>query len=190
MSKKVIITESQLKRVIAELTNKELAASARETNTNPTIAQKECGNYKKAHVNILGFNIAIENPRGTYRRGVNKDGKEWKIKMPHHYGYFNRTVGKDGDQIDVFIGTDLKSDKVFVVDQVNGSGEFDESKVMLCFCDEDSAKKGYMDSYSKGWNRFKKITGVSIDFFKEWLYDGHRQKIPFYQYVAVKQAKL
>lgn len=173
-----------------EMTETEVDEEAKNANTNPTDAQKHAGNYAKGHVRIKGFEISVENPRGTYRKGKDKNGKEWRQKMPHHYGYFTRTLGKDGDAIDVFIGKDYDFDTIYVVDQVKPNGEFDESKVMFCFKDEASAKKGYLDSYSKDWKGFKKITGVNLDFFKEWLYDGHRQRIPFYQYVDVKKNKI
>ena len=49
--------------------------------------------------------------------------------MYYDYGYFKHTLGKDGDAIDVFIGDNLKSDKIFVVDQFL-SGNL--TKVKLC----------------------------------------------------------
>ena len=46
-----------------------------EVNTTPTPAQKEAGNYKKAHIKVQGLDIAIENPTGTERTGVDPNGK-------------------------------------------------------------------------------------------------------------------
>ena len=73
------------------------------------------------HINVLGFNITVENPKGSYRRGKDNNGKEWKVKMQNHYGYFTKTKGKDGDHRCV-----CKTFKfqMFVVDQVN-KGEFE-----------------------------------------------------------------
>jgi hypothetical protein len=189
MRKKIMITEQQLKHIIKEITNKEITEKANEADKNPTQAQKEKGNYKMGHVNINGFAITIENPKGSYRKGVDKDGKEWKTKMKNHYGYFTKTLGYDGDHIDVFIGSYLKYDKIFVVDQVNSEGHFDESKVMLGFKDIKSAKDAYLSNFSSDWKGFKEITEVSVPFFKKWLYDKKKQRKPFYEYVDVKKEK-
>ena len=153
----------------------------KEIDTNPSEKQKECGNYKKGHISINGFKITIENPKGSYRKGVDSNGKEWKTKMNNDYGYFNDSVGYDGDHVDVFLGSNFDSDKIFVVDQKKGN-KFDESKVMLGFNTEKEAKNAYLSNYEKGWNGFHKITEVPINNFKEWLYDGKKQRKPFYQY--------
>lgn len=64
------------------------------TNTDPTEAQKEKGNYKKGKVTIKGLNISIENPKGSTRSGTDKDGNDWSCEMLFTYGYFNGTIGK------------------------------------------------------------------------------------------------
>ena len=157
----------------------------KKVNTNPSEVQINANNYKKGHINLLGFNISIENPKGSYRCGKDKNGKEWKTLMKHDYGYFTRTLGYDGDAIDVFIGDNLKSIKIFAIDQFL-SGKFDETKIMLGFNSKEEAKKGYLSCYEKNWKGFKTITEVDIDTFKKWLYDGHQQRKPFYKYVEIK----
>jgi inorganic pyrophosphatase len=137
------------------------------------------------HIVINGFDITIENPKGSYRRGKDKNGKEWKTLMHYDYGYFKHTLGKDGDAIDVFIGPYLNSNKIFCVDQFI-DGKFDETKVMLGFNNKESAKKGYLKNYEKDWKGFKEITEVSVEDFKKWLYDGHKQRKPFYKYSDIK----
>lgn len=90
------------------------------TNTSPTELQKEKGNYKKGKVIIKGLQITIENPIGSIRSGKDHDDNEWEIEMVYTYGYFNRTLGKDGDQVDVFLGKNFDEDfDVFIVDQVD-----------------------------------------------------------------------
>ena len=184
------ITESQYRKLLKEMTAEEITAEAAETNTEPTEKQKEAGNYKKGHVYVKGMKISIEQPKGSIRKGTDGKGKEWKTKMSNHYGYFSRTVGKDGDHVDVFLGPDIDDfDKVFVVDQkVNGM--FDESKVMLGFKDIESAKQAYLNNYSKDWKGFWKITGVPLEIFKAWLYRGRKQRQPFYQYVLIRKNRL
>lgn len=179
----------KFKESIIEGLKSELVKARKEVNTNPSEAQIKAENYKMGHIKIMGFDITIENPKNSYRQGVDPDGKKWKTKMYYDYGYFKHTLGKDGDAIDVFIGDNLKSDKIFVVDQFL-SGEFDESKVMLGFNTEKEAKEGYLKNYEKDWKGFKKITEVSIDVFKEWLYDGYKQRKAFYQYSEIQKKKL
>lgn len=179
------LNESQFSELLSTINQK-----ANEADRTPTLAQKEAGNYRMGHIRLGGFNITIENPKGSYRTFKNPDGSIGKIQMKHHYGYFTQTLGRDGDAIDVFVGTYLKYDKIYVVDQNNEKGEFDESKVMLGFKSIEDAKAAYLSNFSPDWKGFKRITAVSVDFFKQWLYDGLKQRKPFYQYVDVKQKSL
>ena len=168
--------------------SKNLTDARKQVCLTPTEGQIHAGNYAKGHVKILGFNITIENPKGSYRKGKDKDGHEWKTLMHNDYGYFVRTLGKDGDAIDVFIGPNLKSEKIYPIDQfVNG--EFDETKVMLGFDSKEEAKSAYLSNYEKNWKGFKYITEIDLDTFKKWLYDGYRQRKPFAKYVTLTESK-
>lgn len=184
---KFLITENQLKRLCEELSKEELDQKANEADTNPSDAQKEAGNYKMGHIRVKGFDITIENPKGS-RRYYGDKGK-FNV-MQNHYGYFTKTKGKDGDHVDVFIGPDTDSfAKVYVVDQkINGS--FDESKVMLGFSSKKAAKEAYFANFDKNWHGFMHITGVSLETFKKWLYRGRKQRQPFADYVEIKKKKL
>lgn len=174
------ITESQYQEI-----KQKLKDERKKVNVNPSELQKKAGNYKMGHIKLLGFDITIENPKGIYRRGTDPNGKEWKTKMHNDYGYFVKTLGKDGDAIDVFIGNHLNSKQIFCVDQ-KIKGEFDETKVMLGFTDIDQAKKAYLSNYDSDWKGFWKITEVDIETFKNWLYDGYKQRKPFFQYKEIK----
>mgnify|MGYP003299752740 CR=1 FL=1 len=101
-----------------------LKKAEQETNTEPTEAQKEAGNYKKGHVRIDGYDVTIENPKGSVRRGTDASGKQWEQEMQNTYGYIRGTEGVDGDHIDVFLSDDPSQGDVFVVDQVNADGSF------------------------------------------------------------------
>lgn len=150
-----------------------------EVDLHPTEAQKEAGNYQKGHVMIQGLDISIENPAGTMRSGTDKTGKKWSVMMNNTYGYFRRTKGKDGDQVDVFIGDNLDSDAVYVVDQVNPeTGMFDEHKVMMGFNSAQDARENYLANYEPGWNGYGSITKMSMDQFKEWLGNAKRTRKP------------
>lgn len=145
------------------------AASPKNELKEPTQAQIDAGNYKKSDViDLNGMKIKIENPQGSIRRGVGADGKAWETKMAHHYGEFQGTLGADGDKVDVFLGPRKDSDKVYVIDQVNKDGSFDEHKVMMGFTSEDAAREGYLANYDKGWTGLGAMTEMSVDEFKTW----------------------
>lgn len=163
-----------------------LAAAEQETNTEPTEAQKEAGNYKKGHVKIDGYDVTIEKPKGSVRRGTDASGKQWEQEMQNTYGYIRGTEGVDGDHIDVFFSEDPSQGDVFVVDQVNKDGSFDEHKVMYGFPDIESARKAYLSNYEDGWQGLGAITPVSKEEFKKWIDSSHRKTKPFAEYSSVK----
>lgn len=167
----------------------QVQAAEAEVNTNPTEAQKEAGNYKKGHVQIGTFNVTIEQPKGSVRSGVDADGKKWETEMQNTYGYIRGTEGVDGDHIDVFLSDDIDGwdgNKVFVVDQRNADGSFDEHKVMLGFNDINDAEAAYMSNYEEGWQGLGAITGVSIEEFEKWIASSHRKTKAFAEYKSVK----
>ena len=186
-TRRIFLNEDQICFIISENLQQELAQARQETNTNPTDAQKEAGNYKMGRITIMGYKIAIENPKGSIRRGKDRNGKEWQIKMQNDYGYFTHTKAIDGDAVDVFIGPHLESPNIFAIDQKIG-GKFDETKIMLGFNTEEEARNGYLSNYEKGWKGLWKITKVGHETFKKWLYDGYKQRKPFYDYNEIKKA--
>ena len=167
-----------------------LKSAIEETETNPSDAQKESGNYKKGHIKFGGYNYTIENPKGSTRSGKDANGKEWKVTMHDTYGYIRGKFGKDGDHLDMFINDKADLDNwdgdVFVVDQVNPDGSFDEHKVMYGYDSMDDAEKAYLANYSKGWKGLGNITGASKDEFDKWLDASNRKLKPFADYAKVK----
>lgn len=167
-----------------------LKSAIEETETNPSDAQKESGNYKKGHIKFGGYDYTIENPKGSTRSGKDADGKEWKVTMHDTYGYIRCKFGKDGDHLDMFINDKADLDNwngdVFVVDQVNPDGSFDEHKVMYGYDSMDDAKKAYLANYSDGWKGLGNITGTSKDEFDKWLDTSNRKLKPFADYAKVK----
>ena len=169
-----------------------IEAASAEVNTDPTEAQKEAGNYKKGHVQVGTFDITIEQPQGSVRKGTDADGKQWESKMNNTYGYIRGAVGVDGDHIDVFLSNDIdgwNGRKVFVVDQFNPDGSFDEHKVMLGFNDQDEAKGDYLANYEQGWENGRRIdiTGVNLEDFEKWIESSKRKTKPFGEYSSVKK---
>lgn len=155
-------------------------------NTNPTEAQKEAGNYKKGHIKLDGYDITIENPKGSVRKGVDKNGKSWETLMNNDYGYIRGTQSVDGDHIDVFLSDNPDKGNVYVIDQVNPDSSFDEHKIMYGFGSSLAAKRAYLSNYSEGWNGLGKITQVSKEEFKKWIDSSHRKTKPFFEYRSVK----
>ena len=150
-----------------------ISEQAGVVNRNPSDGQKQAGNYRKGHVKVHGFDISIENPRGSYRSGRNPEtGKEWRSRLPHHYGYFKRTEGSDGDAVDVFIGPHPRSSGVYVIDQKDlRTGDHDEHKVMLGFSSEKQAREAYCKAFSdgRGRARISSIEGMTVEGLRNWL---------------------
>ncbi|MGM0858675.1 MAG: LPD38 domain-containing protein [Pseudomonadota bacterium] len=150
----------------------QIEEAASETNTEPTPAQAEAGNYRKGRVKLNGFDIAIENPKGSTRRGTAPDGTEWESNMAHHYGDIKGTKAADGDNLDVFVGDNPDSQRAYVVDQVNPDGSFDEHKVLLGFDSLEQARQGYLDNYEDGWQGLGDISETPVDNLKQWVNEG------------------
>lgn len=166
-------TESSASEI--EVAANEAATSPQNDLPEPTQAQKEAGNYKVGRVRVGGMDISIENPKGSERKGVDSDGEPWSVTMPAHYGYVRRTEGADGDHVDVYIGDNPESDKVFVVDQVDAkTGKFDEHKAILGANSLEEATRLYDAGFSdgKGPQRRGAVTEMSVSEFRDWVEKG------------------
>lgn len=161
-------------------------AEEAKVDINPTDAQKEAGNYTKGHIKVAGMDVTIEQPKGSIRRGKDADGKEWESEMHNTYGYIRGTESVDGDHIDIFLSDTPETGNVFVIDQVNKDGSFDEHKVMYGFSDMESAKKAYLSNYEDGWQGLGNITEVSKEEFKKWIDSSKCKTKPFAEYSSVK----
>lgn len=139
----------------------EVETAAKQTDANPTDAQREAGNYRKGKLRWNGLTISIETPKGARRR------PEWP-PLRSHYGYINSTEGVDGDHVDVFVRDNPESDVVYVIDQCNADGSFDEHKVMIGWTEQKKAKRDYLANYTDGW-KCGPITAMTVDQFKAWL---------------------
>lgn len=171
-----------------------IAAAEAEVDVNPTEAQKEAGNYKKGHVQVGVFDITIEQPKGSVRSGVDANGNKWETTMQNTYGYIRGTEGVDGDHIDVFLSDDIdgwNGRRMFVVDQYNEDGSFDEHKVMLGFNETDDAEAAYFANYDNDWAKKHKtvVTGVNLEDFEKWIDSSHRKTKAFAEYKSVKSVE-
>lgn len=120
---------------------------------------------------FLGLPISIENRKGSNRYWYDPEMDEHgKTKMEFPYGYVRGTLGLDGDEVDVFVGPNKESRKVFVITQLKRPEfkKIDEQKVMLGFTSSSQAKKAYMRHFDKP-DFFDSITEMDIDEFQQKL---------------------
>ncbi|MEN6631327.1 MAG: DEAD/DEAH box helicase family protein, partial [Candidatus Polarisedimenticolia bacterium] len=162
-------------------TPEDLEAVRPIVNAEPTEGQKAAGNYQKGHIRIHGLDVSIENPRGSIRSGTDPDGNQWQSpELPADYGYIKGSKGKDGDHVDVYIGPNPASDRVFVIDQMDlKTGKFDEHKSVMGADDLGQAVDLYVNSFDDPTlDRIGDVTEMSVAEFKEWVRDGRLTKRP------------
>ncbi|MBP33232.1 PLxRFG domain-containing protein [Methylobacterium sp.] len=154
---------------------RQVAERKAAAKAQPTQAQKEAGNYPMGHTRALGFDVSVENAKGSTRSGTDADGREWSVKMPADYGYLRGTKGVDGDHVDVYLGPKAGEDgPVYVVNQNNLDGSFDEHKAMVGFRSLEEATRTYKAGFSdgKGAQRIGSIVEMSPDQFRDWAKAG------------------
>jgi len=132
--------------------------------------------YYKLHyrTEFQGLPISVENRKGSKRSWYDPHTEEeGHTKMLYPYGYIRGTIGADGDEVDVFVGNNKKSNKVFVITQKKAP-DFktnDEQKIMLGFDSEKEAKTAYAKHYDNP-RFFGSIKEMSLDKFKEKVFDS------------------
>ena len=193
-------TEEEQQRAIREATEQQKVSVDKENrirkaeeakvDTNPTEKQKEAGNYKKGQIKVDGLDVTIEQPKGSIRRGTDANGNKWKSEMHNTYGYIKGTESVDGDHIDIFLSDNPAEGNVYVVDQVNKDGSFDEHKVMCGFADMESVEKAYLFNYEKRWQGLGSITGVSKEDFKKWIIAASERQSLLLNTLLLKQREM
>lgn len=150
----------------------EVDAAARRANLEPTVAQREAGNYRMGHVRLHGLDFTIETPSGALRRGVGRDGEPWSSVMPAHYGYLRRSKpGADGEAIDAYVGPHPHEETAWVIDQLDPeTGEFDEHKLFVGFASLPAVIATYRSAFSDGKAdaRIGAVHRVSIAGLRAW----------------------
>ena len=161
-------------------------AGAPDAAENPTEGQKRVGNYRKVHLNLDGFCISIENPKGSVRSGTAPDGTKWSNTLACDYGDIRGTESVDGDPVDIYLSDHPEKGAVFVIDQIDPkTKKFDEHKVMYGFDSIEDAKKTYLACYQKGWGGLGWITPVTKAEFRKWIDSSTRKTKPFHEYASV-----
>ena len=182
------IVENDTEGVTEESLNEAIRKAGEETKTDLTEEEKQSGDYPKGVVEVQGMSIAIENPKGSTRSGVDADGNEWSTEMQDTYGYFEGTAGADTDDIDVFVGEHPLSDKVFIVDQVKEDGSFDEHKVMFGYESSEDAREAYLRNYEDDWQGLGSITQVGVEDFRRWVEADKTRDKAFTEYIKVQDS--
>src|SRR5271157_2230053 len=95
--------------------------------------------------------IIVEWPKGCVREGKDRNGKSWRREMQADYGFIDDTsAAGDTEPLDIYIGPDKNTNRVFVLEQLNESGEFDEYKLVAGVPNLESALNLYLAHYPKG----------------------------------------
>ena len=133
------------------------------------------GHPLQGRTKIHGMDISIENKKGSVRKGTDKDGHSWETKMNFDYGYIRGTVGKDKDHLDVYLGPNEKSDKVFIVHQNDPvTDKYDEDKCMVGFNSAKEAKAAYLKQYDRP-GFFCDMVEMNIDDFKAHIFSEEKR---------------
>ena len=97
----------------------------------------------KFKLDFQGIPVRVDRPRGFIMMGTDSKGKKWARRYKYDYGYIPKTLGGDGDGLDVFIGPKKKAQQVYWAVQRKEDGSFDEYKVFLGFDNRDEAMAAY-----------------------------------------------
>ncbi len=180
-----IIGEGTSKAPVVATTPQHIDEAAKQIDTSATPAQIEANNAKLGHFKFAPEDplsevaaLSLETKKGETR--VATDGSWESPPLPAHYGRFDGIKGADGDNLDAFIGDQMDSGKVYIIDQINPeTGKFDEHKIMLKFPSMVEAGRAYLGSYSDDARpRIGKITEISVRQFTRWAKAGDHTK-PF-----------
>lgn len=137
----------------------------------------------EGHTTFAGMKIAIENKKGSTRSGVGANGRAWSVTMPYDYGYIKKSVGKDGDEVDCFIGPDKAAKFAYVIHQCKEADrkQYDEDKVMLGFGSADAALRAYRSAFN-GPDLYTGMTVLPMTTFKQKMKKKNtKSKIHAYQ---------
>ncbi len=156
----------------------DLELVSNEADSEYTPAQGEANNRKLGHAKWNGLDLSIETKAGGVRKGVDKEtGKTWETTMGAAYGYIRGTSGADNMHVDAYVGTDVNSGRVFIIDEVdNKTGKFRQHKTFIGFPDEASAVAAYTGTSSKTPDMIGAVTEMSADEFRDWVLDGKKTK--------------
>ncbi|NEP57488.1 MAG: DUF1073 domain-containing protein [Symploca sp. SIO2G7] len=107
-----------------------------------------------------GFKVGLQYLPFQYRYGR---------LLPAAYGHFQKTKGADGMALDVYVGTKLKSPKVYAISQ-QINGEFDEEKMVIGVASQDEAIQIFIEAMPPEF--FGGIREMSLDELRGYRIDA------------------
>lgn len=143
------------------------------------------------HIDFRGLDVSVENRKGSIRHWHDhSSGEAGTTKMLYPYGYIKSSLGTDGDAVDVYVGPDETSEKVFVITQMTAPDfvKVDEQKVMLGFKSASEAKEAYLKHYNNP-KFFGAMKELSVDEFKQKL-ESNKGKLIKHLFVTTKSATI
>lgn len=128
----------------------------------------------QGHTEFQGIPIAIENRKGSVRKGTDKDGKPWRTVMKMPYGFIKGSKGADGEDIDCYVGPHKDAPNAYVVHQRKSDGTgYDEDKILFGLRNKEEATKGYLAHYNS--DKFLgPVKEVPVERLKEMLSTGKK----------------
>jgi hypothetical protein len=133
---------------------------------------------------VHGFHVTIEHKKGSQRVLHDDNGNVvYKQHMYHDYGYFNGTKGRDGDELDCFLGPVKNAKEVYIVHMLDKgpvpSEREDEDKCMVGFPSADAAKTAFLLHYNPDF--YGGMTCLPVAVFKKKMKQAslpyHKRKI-------------
>lgn len=127
-----------------------------EAETRAWVAKRDAAIAKRiakvafkleGETDFQGLDVAIENAKGSVRKGTNADGTKWETKFRTPYGYIRGTKGADGEEVDCYVGPASDASTAYVVHQKNDDGSYDEDTVMLGYDSKAEAKADILRHY-------------------------------------------
>jgi len=147
---------------------------AEEFLTEKTSFEKRGGVVKRQKT-IKGLCMKIELEPGDIRSGTSPEGKKWEKKMSLAYGHLPKTVGDDGETVDIYLKEEGTFEHVYVVRQKKRDGSHDEDKCMVGFDSKEAAKDAY-EKHGPEWG-FGSLTELTWDEFQDdYLSERAREK--------------
>ena len=123
---------------------------------------------RKGHIDFQGLDIRIQNPSGTLRSGISPSGQPWETAMEADYGYIAGTEGKDGEDVDVFVGPDKDAQSAYIITIMKPPSfeNIDEQKVMLGYNTGAEAKRDFLRHYDSP-DFFGNMIAMTMTDFKK-----------------------
>lgn len=120
------------------------------------------------NVTIQGLPIVIEYEKGDTKKPDHPEYLGQEFYLYADYGYIENTVSnEEGEALDVFLGDDPESPKVYLMGLLKRDGSFDEIKTFLGFEGEREVRT--LAEWQYGSERIGPIVMIGIEDFKETL---------------------